>query len=80
MNRYRGKIVRKTFAPGSKSEREAFMLKTKHQDYVLRRQGGNAFFDDQLEGLIDKRAEFLGQIHGGYTLIFSDLVALPEEP
>jgi len=44
-----GKIVKKKWAEGSKSEHEAVCIETKTQTLKLRRQGGNPFSDPELE-------------------------------
>ena len=65
-----GTVVRKPFAVGSKSEREAVVLVTADgREYVLRRLGGNPFHDAELEALVGKRIACEGQLHG-YTFIF----------
>ncbi len=55
--RYSGSVVKRPFGVGSKSEHEAIFLATKEGDYVLRRQGGNAFFDPELEKLVGKKIQ-----------------------
>ncbi len=65
-----GQVVKKPFATGSKSEREAVMLETEQGQYVLRRQGGNPFQDRELEKLVGKKIEVDGKITG-YTLLIS---------
>jgi hypothetical protein len=68
--RLEGTVVRKPFAVGSKSEREAVMLVTAEgREYVLRRLGGNPFHDEELEALVGKRIACEGMLHG-YTFIF----------
>lgn len=44
-----GKIVKKKWAEGSKSEHEAVCIETKTQTLKLRRQGGNPSSDPELE-------------------------------
>jgi hypothetical protein len=64
-----GTVVRKPFAVGSKSEREAVMLVTADgREYVLRRLQGNPFHDEELEALVGKHIACEGQLHG-YTFI-----------
>ncbi len=65
-----GQVVKKPFGTGSKSEREAIMLETDEGEYVLRRQGGNPFHDQELEKLVGKTIEVDGKITG-YTLLIS---------
>jgi hypothetical protein len=47
------------------------MLKTDDDELVLRREGGNAFQDAVLDGLVGHRIRGTGQ-KTGYTLILSD--------
>ncbi|PYP83329.1 MAG: hypothetical protein DMG65_24605 [Candidatus Angelobacter sp. Gp1-AA117] len=42
----RGQVILKRIAPGSKSERDAFVLKSAAGDFVLRKQGANPFVQD----------------------------------
>lgn len=42
----RGQVLLKRVAPGSKSEREAFVLKNRDGEFVLRKQGANPFVKD----------------------------------
>ena len=69
--RHHGLVIKKTYAPGTKSEHEAVMLDTEDGVLLLRRQGGNPFADTVLEELVGKRATFSGIIRG-HTLIVSD--------
>ena len=82
MNRQKfvGTVVKAPFARGSKSEHGAVMLEAGDERYVLRRVGGNAFRDPDLEGLIGKRIECTGQVDG-YTLHFDmkDCAELPQK-
>jgi hypothetical protein len=57
-----GKIVKKGFARGSKSEHEAVYLETKDGSYKLKRMGGNPFRDDTLEQLVGKHVTVVGKI------------------
>ena len=66
---FRGKVVRDTFATGSKSEHEAVMLLSGPDRFVLRRRGGNPFADESLSDLVGKEIECEGILHG-YTIIF----------
>lgn len=68
---YSGSVVKRPFGVGSKSERDAVLLVTKDKEYVLRRQGGNAFFDPALEKLVGKQVQCTGTVTG-YTLLVSD--------
>ncbi|HEY0468659.1 MAG TPA: hypothetical protein VGC79_30905 [Polyangiaceae bacterium] len=44
------------------------MLSTPSGEYVLRRQGGNAFSDPELDALVGQTISADGDLHG-YTLI-----------
>jgi hypothetical protein len=63
-------VVKRPFAVGSKSERDAIMLVTDAGQYVLRRQGGNPFVDPVLDGLVGKTIDGEGIVHG-HTFIMS---------
>ncbi|MBI1762074.1 MAG: hypothetical protein HYR56_11645 [Acidobacteria bacterium] len=65
-----GNVIKKPFAAGSKSERNAVLLATAEGEYVLRRQGGNPFHDETLERLVGKRIVAEGVLTG-YTLLLS---------
>jgi hypothetical protein len=52
---FRGKVVKKHIASGSKSERDAVCLESEGHAFVLRRQHGNPFYDQELEKLVGKR-------------------------
>jgi hypothetical protein len=67
---YKGKVVRKPFAAGTKSEHEAVVLVTDGEELLLRRQGGNPFSDPELDGLVGKQITCKGIVRG-YTLIMS---------
>ena len=69
--RYRGHVVRHLVSKGSKSERQAVLLATDQGEFTLRRRGGNAFHDPELEQLVGKQIECDG-VAAGPTLIISD--------
>ncbi len=73
-----GKVVRKRFAEGSKSEHDAVMLVTGDKEYKLRRQGGNPFFDPELEALVGRTISCQGLEHD-YTFIMSECEELLDE-
>ena len=60
----KGKIVKKLFGKGSKSEHVAVLLVTDKGEYRLRRKGGNPFFDPELEKLVGKMIRCEGEMHG----------------
>jgi hypothetical protein len=66
-----GLVIKAPFALGSKSEREAILLDTGDKRYVLRRDGGNAFFDPVLEQLVGRKIRGAGRV-AGYTFLLSD--------
>ena len=63
-----GRVIKKPFAAGSKSEHEAIILATEAGEYVLRRKGGNPFFDAELENLVGKHIRCEGDLTG-YTFL-----------
>ena len=67
---FTGQVIKKPFATGSKSARDAVLLATDAGDYVLRRQGGNPFHDETLEQLVGKRIVAQGVLTG-YTLLLT---------
>ena len=70
-DRYEGLVVRKRVGAGSKSDREAVVLQTGDGDLVLRREGGNAFADPELDKLVGRRIRGVGR-RTGYTFIMKD--------
>jgi len=65
-----GQVIKQQTAKGSKSERRAPMLATKEGTYILRRRGGNPFFDPELEKLVGQTIHCKG-ILTEHTLIIS---------
>jgi hypothetical protein len=64
-NRLSGTVIRKPVAVGSKSERAAVVLRTQEGgEYILRRRGGNAFSDAQLDKLVGSSIAADGRIFG----------------
>jgi hypothetical protein len=72
---YSGSVVKRPFATGSKSQRDAILLVTDDHEYVLRRPGANAFFDPDLEQFVGKRVRCTGTVTG-YTLLVKDCAAI----
>lgn len=66
-----GKVTKKIFGKGTKSEYEALYLETADGQYVLRRQGGNPFFDPVLQELLGKRVSCKGFVED-YVLMISE--------
>lgn len=60
-----GTVTRAPIAPGSKSDRVAVVLHTDDgAEYALRRMGGNAFQDDELDKLVDTAITATGVVTG----------------
>ena len=66
-----GRVSKAPFAVGSKSEHDAVFVESDQGRYVLRREGGNPFFDPELEKLVGKTVRCQGTI-AGTTFIMSD--------
>lgn len=67
-----GVVRRRTVDHGSKSESEAVVLDTEDgESYVLRRKGGSAFGDDQIDKLVGQSIAAEG-VGIGQTLIMND--------
>ena len=66
-----GLVILKMFARGSKSEHEAVCLETDHDTFVLRRVGGNAFYDEILRSLIGKNITARGTVSKPYFRVAS---------
>ena len=57
-----GRVEKKPFGTGSKSEHLAATLVTDDRDYVLRRKGGNAFADPELDQLVGQTICATGEV------------------
>ena len=77
MPEFTGKVVRKTFGKGSKSEHEAVYLETESKEYVLRRRGGNPFYDEEMQKLVDKTIRCTGVVVD-YALLISKWTVIDE--
>lgn len=77
MPEFIGKVIKKMFGKGSKSEHEAVFLETEPKEYVLRRQGGNPFYDEELQKLVGKTIRCTGVVLD-YTLLIKDWTVLDE--
>lgn len=70
--RLSGKVIRKKVAGGSKSEHQAVVLRTSDgEEWLLRRLGGNAFSDPQLDELVGDSITGEGQIAGNTFILKS---------
>ena len=72
---YAGRVVRKLFAKGSKSERLAVMLITDNHEYILRHVGVAPYNDPALEPFVDKKVLFEGVVVD-YTLFIEKATIL----
>ncbi len=68
---FEGLVVWRLFGKGSKSEHLAVSLKTPTETFMLRRLGGNAFRDSELDKLVGKRIACEGTLVGS-TIIMTD--------
>ena len=75
MQEFVGKVVKRLFGKGSKSEHEAVYLDTGQDSYVLRRQGGNPFYDPELSKLVGKTIRCQGETTD-HTLIMATWAVL----
>jgi hypothetical protein len=65
-----GTVTKALVSPGSKSERQAVVLDTDGQRFILRRPGGNPFQDSVLDSLVGKRLRAVGDVYGSnFTLM-----------
>jgi hypothetical protein len=65
-----GTVTQALVSPGSKSERQAVVLDTGGQRFILRRPGGNPFQDSVLDSLVGKRLRAVGDVYGSdFTLM-----------
>ena len=71
MAEFQGEVVKRPFAAGSKSEREAIFLETKGRRYLLRQMGGDPYHDPELEQLVGKTIKAEGEVDD-YLLMLSD--------
>ena len=70
---FRGEVIKRPFAEGSKSEHEAVcLLDARGRSFKLRRLGQDPFFDSELEQLVGKAISGHGEIAGGNTMIISE--------
>jgi hypothetical protein len=67
--RFSGKVTKRRWAAGSKSEHEAVCLETDDKVFKLRRAGGNPFHDEQLEQLVGMHVELEGKALDASTVL-----------
>jgi hypothetical protein len=72
-----GTVSRRSTGAGSKSERDAVVIDTADGTFLLRRRGGNAFADADLDGLVGHRARLHGRALST-TFVVDDWVLLDE--
>lgn len=60
--RMSGKVVKRRYAAGSKSDHEAVMLETPDGTFKLTRMGGNPFADPELEKLVGREITGTGNV------------------
>jgi hypothetical protein len=65
-----GHVTRGRISEGSKSERDAIFVTVPEGCFILRRRGGNAFHDPELDRFVDHEIEGEGALVG-QTLIAS---------
>jgi hypothetical protein len=57
----------------------AVVLATAHGEFVLRRAGGNAFADPELDALVGSEIEAEGTLHG-HTFLLDSWERVPPSP
>jgi len=68
----RGQVALKIVAPGSKSERETFVLKSPEGEFVLRKQGANPFVKDtEFGSLLGREIDVEGRVMDYLLLVDS---------
>jgi len=77
MPEFIGKVTKKPFARGSKSERQAVILETGGRRFVLRRPDGNPLRDPELDKLVGKTIRARGEIED-YELLLDDWAEVPD--
>jgi hypothetical protein len=72
-----GKVTRRTFGAGTKSEHEGVYLDTDRGSFLLRRAGGNPFSDPEVESLVGKRVRCKGEAFD-YFIVFTECSIEPD--
>ena len=70
---FTGKVVKKPWGVGSKSEHQAVMLVTKEKEYILREMGANPFQNSKLDNLVGQEVTLEGQILNDYVFLIGKL-------
>jgi hypothetical protein len=68
---YRGSVERKNLWPGTKSGHEGVVLVCAAGTFKLRRIGGNAFQDPEIDGLAGRVIECEGVVRGNVLIMKS---------
>ena len=69
MSGFRGRVVKRRVAAGSKSERHAVMLETDDGRFLLRRRAAHPFVDPVLDRLVGKAIRANGSVHGSSLIV-----------
>lgn len=78
---FRGLVIRRRYATGSKSEHEAIcLLDGEGQSFKLRRLGGDPYADAALERLLGKRIVADGRMIADHTLLLSTWSEIEDPP
>lgn len=67
--RYTGTVIKRPYAAGSKSERDAVMLSTPKGNFVLKIRGHHPFSDPELEALVGENVELKGFRNGAHLIV-----------
>jgi hypothetical protein len=68
-----GQVIKKLWAKGTNSESQSFFLKTEEKEHHIQRIGGNPFFDEVLEGLLNQTIECEGEYNAsGATFLIEN--------
>jgi hypothetical protein len=73
-----GRVTRRRFGAGTKSEHEAVYLDTDHGSFLLRRAGGNPFSDPEIESLVGKRIRCRGEAFD-YFIVMTEWSTEPDD-
>ncbi len=65
----RGRVIKKELYAGTKSAHEGLVLVTPEDQFKLRRQGGNPFWDEAIASLEGKEIECEGLLRGNQVIM-----------